>query len=135
MRRLYPLIFGLTLAIPPAFAQNTPQIRQTIEQQFTAMAQGDFARAFSYASPNIQALFGTAQQFEMMVRQGYPMVIAPREMRLGPLRQVAGNWWQRVMVLDQMGQTHALDYMMVETPQGWQINAVQVLPDAPSPSV
>jgi hypothetical protein len=134
MRRLYPLIFGLSLLILPAQAQQAPQIRQTITAQYDAMAQGDFARAFSYASPNIQALFGTPQRFEAMVRQGYPMVIAPREMRLGPLRQVAGNLWQRVVLVDQAGRLHELDYMMVETSQGWQINGVQLLPGAPSPS-
>ncbi len=26
------------------------------------------------------------------------------------------------------GRTYLLDYMMVETPEGWQINAVQLLP-------
>jgi hypothetical protein len=44
------------------------------------------------------------------------------------LRTVAGNLWQRVMITDVEGRTHLLDYMMVETPEGWQINAVQLLP-------
>jgi len=32
------------------------------------------------------------------------------------------------MVTDQAGRTHLLDYQMVETAQGWQINGVQLLP-------
>jgi hypothetical protein len=44
------------------------------------------------------------------------------------LRTVAGNLWQRVMITDDMGRTHLLDYQMIETPEGWQINAVQLLP-------
>ena len=44
--------------------------------------------------------------------------------------EVAGNLWQRVMVTDQAGRTHLLDYQMVQTGQGWQINAVQLLPQA-----
>jgi hypothetical protein len=43
------------------------------------------------------------------------------------LREVAGNLWQRVMVTDEAGQTFLLDYMMVQTADGWQINAVQLL--------
>ena len=28
---------------------------------------------------------------------------------------------------DSAGRTHMLDYQMVETPEGWQINAVELL--------
>ena len=44
------------------------------------------------------------------------------------LRDVAGNTWQRVMVTDLSGATHLLDYQMIQTDTGWQINAVQLLP-------
>jgi hypothetical protein len=128
MRRLYPLIAAMMLALPAA-AQDAP-IRATIQSQIDAMAADDFARAFTFAAPNIQGMFGTAQQFELMVRSGYPMVVAPREVRMLQLRTVAGNLWQRVLMVDQNGATHLLDYMMVETPQGWQIAAVQLLPNA-----
>jgi hypothetical protein len=126
MHRLYALIAALMLALP-ATAQEEP-IRKTIQSQIDAMAQDDFPQAFSYASPNIKGIFGTAENFEMMVKKGYPMVVAPREVRMLELRTVAGNLWQRVMMVDQKGATHLLDYMMVETPEGWQINAVQLLP-------
>jgi hypothetical protein len=48
--------------------------------------------------------------------------------RMLELRSVAGNLWQRVLVTDLQGRGFLLDYMMVETPDGWQINAVQLLP-------
>ena len=44
------------------------------------------------------------------------------------LRDVAGDLWQRVRITDQAGRAHYLAYMMIETPEGWQINAVQLLP-------
>jgi len=34
-----------------------------------------------------------------------------------------------VLVTDQSGRTHVLDYQMVQTPEGWQINGVQLLPE------
>jgi hypothetical protein len=43
------------------------------------------------------------------------------------LREVSGLLWQRVMITDQMGRTHILDYQMIETSEGWQINGVQLL--------
>ena len=111
----------------PAAAQEEP-IQQTIQSQIDAFLADDFARAFTYASPNIKGIFGTAENFGRMVEQGYPMVRNPGEIRLLELREVAGNLWQRVMITDTAGRTHLLDYMMVETPNGWQINAVQLLP-------
>ena len=63
-----------------------------------------------------------------MVKNGYPMVYRPADVQMMELREVAGNLWQRVRITDQAGAGWYLDYMMVETAEGWQINAVQILP-------
>ena len=127
MRRgLYAVLTVVCLAFP-ATAQEQP-IQDTIQSQIDAFIADDFAKAFSYASPNIKGLFGTAENFGAMVTQGYPMVHRPAKVEMQELREVAGNLWQRVRVIDQAGQAHFLDYMMIETPEGWQINAVQLLP-------
>lgn len=123
---LYGLLTAALLALP-ALAQEEP-IRKTIQSQLDAFQADDFARAFTFASPNIKGIFGTAENFGAMVKNGYPMVHRPAEVQMGELREVAGNLWQRVRIIDQAGRGHLLDYMMVETPEGWQINAVQLLP-------
>jgi Domain of unknown function (DUF4864) len=124
--RLSVLVLSLMLALPAA-AQEEP-IRKTIQSQIDAFLADDFARAFTFASPNIQGIFGTPENFGAMVKNGYPMVYRPAEVEMGALREIAGNLWQRVRVVDQAGAAWFLDYMMVETPEGWQINAVQLLP-------
>jgi hypothetical protein len=130
--RLAALLFAATLAVPatlslPALAQEGP-IQETIQSQIDAFQADDFARAFTFASPNIKGLFGTPENFGAMVKNGYPMVYRPSDVEMLELREIAGNLWQRVRVIDQGGSAYFLDYMMVETPEGWQINAVQVLP-------
>jgi Domain of unknown function (DUF4864) len=120
-------LFGLhALADEP---RNTT-IEGVIQNQITAFQADDFATAFAFASPNIKGIFQTPENFGAMVAQGYPMVYRPDAVRMLELRRVAGNLWQRVMVTDQAGRTHLLDYMMIETADGWQINAVQLLPQA-----
>lgn len=126
MRLVYACLTVIVLCLP-ASAQEDP-IRQTIQNQLDAFQADDFARAFSFASPTIKGIFGTAENFGAMVRNGYPMVYRPSEVEMMELREVAGNLWQRVRVVDQTGRAHLLDYMMIETPEGWQINAVQLLP-------
>jgi hypothetical protein len=111
----------------PLQAQDKP-IESTIQSQLDAFLADDFAAAFRYASPNIKGIFGTPDNFGAMVKQGYPMVWRHGAVQMLELRTVAGNLWQRVMITDDMGRTHLLDYQMIETPEGWQINAVQLLP-------
>ena len=123
---IYAVLVSACLAVP-AFAQEDP-IQRTIQSQLDAFVKDDFATAFTFASPMIKGMFGTAENFGMMVAQGYPMVYRPSAVKMLELRTVAGNLWQRVMITDVEGRTHLLDYMMVETPDGWQINAVQLLP-------
>ena len=122
---LYGLLTAALLALPAA-AQEEP-IQQTIKNQLDAFQADDNARAFSFASPNIKTIFGTPENFGAMVTQGYPMVHRPSAVTMLELREVAGNLWQRVMITDEAGRTHLLDYQMVETPEGWQINGVQLL--------
>lgn len=125
---LFAVLFASTLAAGRAVAAQDAPIRETIQNQIDAFLADDFARAFSYASPNIKGIFQTPENFGAMVREGYPMVYRPAEVEMGALREIAGNLWQRVRVVDQAGKAWNLDYMMIETAEGWQINAVQLLP-------
>lgn len=123
---LYAILTAACLALP-AQAQEAP-IQSTIQSQLDAFLVDDFARAFTFASPMIKGMFGTSDNFGTMVQQGYPMVARHGAVQMLELRTVAGNLWQRVMITDTMGRTHLLDYQMVDSADGWQINAVQLLP-------
>lgn len=129
MRVLLFAVLCLTALALPLRAQQVP-IQDTITNQLDAMQAEDFVRAFSYASPTIKSIFGSVENFETMVKRGYPMVWQHDSVRMLELRTVAGNLWQRVMITDLAGRSHLLDYMMVETAEGWQINAVQLLQNA-----
>ncbi len=111
----------------PAFAQEAP-IQSTIQSQLDAFTTQDSAKAFSYASPTIKGIFGNSNNFGLMVQNGYPMVWQHQAVKMLELRAIAGNLWQRVMITDGAGATFLLDYKMMETPEGWQIDAVQLLP-------
>lgn len=104
-----------------------PGIETTIRGQMDAFQADDFATAFTFASPNIKMLFGTSDRFGQMVRNGYPMVWRPGEVRFLELRDIDGALWQKVMIRDRAGEFHVLDYQMINGPEGWQINGVQIL--------
>ncbi|HMO70500.1 MAG TPA: DUF4864 domain-containing protein [Paracoccaceae bacterium] len=121
---------ALLLPFAPAAAQDRAGIEGTIRGQITAFLADDVATAFTFASPNIRGLFRTPENFGAMVRDGYPMVWRPSDVRMLGLREVGGRLWQRVMVTDGQGRTHLLDYQMIPAGDGWQINGVQLLQSA-----
>jgi hypothetical protein len=97
-----------------------------IAAQIEAFLADDFDTAFSYASPMIQGMFQTPENFGVMVREGYPMVWRPSDVEFLSLETRQGVLWQDVLVRDAGGALHILEYQMVEGDEGWRINAVRV---------
>lgn len=110
-----------------AVAQGS-DIQSTIGRQIEAFQADDFEAAFGFASPNLRRLFGSSENFRSMVTRGYPMVWRPSEVRYLELSEIAGSYWQKVLIKDQNGAVHILAYRMLETEMGWKINGVQLLP-------
>jgi hypothetical protein len=103
-------------------------IRQVISDQIAAFRADDLATAFSYASPAIREMFGDADRFGRMVRDGYPMVWRPGNVRFAALEDRNGRWVQGVIVTDQAGALHVLDYEKVPLDGEWRINGVSLRP-------
>lgn len=116
-------LWGLTF---PVVAQERG-IEDTIGQQLEAFKSDDVGTAFAFASPTIKNIFRTPENFAAMVQQGYPMVWRPAEVTYLEQREIAGAIWQKVQITDGAGRIHILDYQMIESPDGWQINGVQLL--------
>ncbi len=116
--------------VGPAKAQDDP-IQGVISSQIEAFKQDDFATAFTFASPAIKRLFGSPDRFGMMVMRGYPMVWRPADVQYLEQRQVGALTYQKVLIQDAAGAFFTLEYEMIQTPDGWQINGVQFLEEPP----
>ncbi len=111
-----------------ALAQDAQDgITATIQSQIDAFRADDFETAFSFASPTIKGIFGNSDRFGSMVRQGYPMVWRPGSVRYLELEERGAGAFQKVLITDMQGVPHVLEYQMIETPDGWQINGVRIL--------
>jgi hypothetical protein len=125
-------ILILMAAMPVGAAAQEAEERTAIEtviaDQLADFVERDVPGAWEDASPLIQGMFGTPENFGAMVENGYPMVWDNSEARFMELREEAGALRQKVMVEDPEGRLWVLDYEMVELPEGWKINGVQVLP-------
>jgi len=122
--------FSLVLflsCLGPVSAQDDP-VTSVIDQQLGAFLEDDFATAFTFASPMIREMFGNEERFEAMVRNGYPMVHRPGRVTYLEQRAEDDATFQDVEIIDRDGRAHYLEYEMVETPYGWQINGVRFIP-------
>ena len=120
-------LIALCLWSAGATAQDR-DAQKIISDQMAAFAAGDMDMAFTYASPGIQSQFGSAQTFGQMVEQGYPMVWRPAEVLFLDDRTEGGALVQRVMITDQGGRVHVLDYYMQADGSGLRIGGVRIVP-------
>ena len=127
MNRLTPAVLAALLAQPAALHAQDTAITSAIDGQIAAFLEDDFNRAFSFASPMIQNMFQTPERFGMMVRQGYPMVHRPAEVQYGSAEVDGMVTRQRVLITDQSGTLHMLEYEMVPMGGSWLINGVRML--------
>ena len=127
LQRLLPIVLAFGLVLPAAAQDRDPAIEGVIQSQIEAFLQDDFDRAFTFASPGIKQFFGTSERFGLMVRQGYPMVWRPADVQYLDQEPRGGAVLQKVLITDGDGVPHVLEYQMIPTPDGWQINGVQLL--------
>ncbi len=126
-RRAMALAGAAALAAGAARAQDA-EIRETITRQFEAFAAEDVEGAFGYASPGIQGMFGSAENFGRMVREGYPMVWRPGSYAFSGLEDEGGRLRQTVVITDRSGAAWVADYWMVQVDGRWRIDGVSLRP-------
>ncbi|SPF75190.1 hypothetical protein ALP8811_00175 [Aliiroseovarius pelagivivens] len=123
MRFPTSLLLAMALMLSPAYAQEQ-SIEDVISSQIDAFGAQDADKAFSYASPTIQSLFGTPEAFGMMVQNGYPMVQNPAELEYVDQITNGSYTLQRLRIQDQSGQDHWFAYEMIVIDGDWRINGV-----------
>ena len=123
-------IFALFLLAAPLFAGDKEDIQATISRQLEAFRIDDFAKAFSYASPSIQSIFGGPDNFESMVKRGYPMVWKPGKVIFLSVDPYPHGMAQNIQIFDRNKKAHYLRYYMVKLGDNWKISGVEILPSS-----
>lgn len=104
-------------------------IRAVIQRQLQAFQKDDAEEAFTFASPEIRAKFGTAQNFFQAVKTSYAAVYRPRSVMFEKLVTVQGILTQEVVLLDQNGDLVKALYLMEKQPDGtWKISGCFIVP-------
>ena len=102
---------------------DSAAIRDIIQSQVDAFRRDDGDAAFGYASPAIHGMFGAADIFMDMVRQGYQPVYRPKVFDFGEIVTLNGQVTQKVHVVGPDGRPVTAFYPMTQLPDGsWRID-------------
>ena len=107
-------------------ATDQQESRAVIEAQLEAFKQGDSAKAFSYATPNIQTMFGDAETFMRMVRSGYDVVVQPANVRFVKFQSDGTNAQHAVQMIDRQKTLWNVYYVLQKRSDGsWKISSCE----------
>ena len=104
-------------------------IRAVISSQLEAFQKDDAEGAFSFASSEIQAQFGTPDNFLRMVKAAYQPVYRPRSVMFENMTTIEGFPAQQVLLLDRDGNLIRALYLMKKQSNGkWKISGCYLVP-------
>ena len=135
-RVLLPIFVAMAICLGGMARAGNADFESIISRQIEAFGNADGATAFGFASPALQQLFQTPDNFMSMVRRGYAAVYAPRRFSFsGTETDAQGRPVQLVEVVDKDGRVWTARYTFEKQPDGtWRIAAV-TLEKAPGADV
>ncbi|MBI2256636.1 MAG: DUF4864 domain-containing protein [Proteobacteria bacterium] len=133
MRLAAALSLFLFLLAPFAQAESSAadhaQFQEIITRQILAFEANDGVTAFGFASPDLQAKFGTPAIFMEMVRSGYAPVYQPRSVEFRAVVERDTGPEQQVFIIGPDGRSYIAHYMMERQPDGsWRISGCYLEP-------
>ena len=103
-------------------------VRAVILAQFDAFSADDAKRAFSYATPKLREMFGTADRFIEVVRAAYPAVYRHETVAFLKPELAEGSLVQGVHLTDAEGVLWLALYRLErQRDKSWRISACQLV--------
>lgn len=116
------VIFGFSAPAAALSDSDRATVQSVIDRQLQAFLHDDGATAYSFAAPNIKAMYPSVDAFMAMVRQGYPPVYRPRSYSFEELMEEPGYLKQEVEIVDAEGGFWTAVYTLrQETDGSWKI--------------
>jgi ketosteroid isomerase-like protein len=126
----------LTAAFAQVSETTAQAVKSTIQAQLAAFAKDDGDLAFSYAAPNIRALFQTPQNFMAMVQGAYPVVYRPSKLLFLAASDMDSAVVQPVKMWDQNDRSWIATYKLERQADGrWLIDACVLVRDRASSNI
>ncbi len=128
---LAALVLPSAQAAQPALAPaDEKAVVAVVQAQLDAFAADDASKAFSFAAPTIQKMFGSAPRFLAMVREQYPVVYRPSSTAFFKPERQDDQVLLRVSMSDaDGGQWLAVYSLQQQKDKRWRIAGCVVVPN------
>jgi hypothetical protein len=104
-------------------AQTTSEAQTIVSKQIAAIERDDAVEAYSYAAPQIQAMFPDPEVFLTMVAAHYAAIHRHRSVEFGPVEQQNDRMAEAVIFTDSDGGVWTALYKLEKQPEGgWKIS-------------
>ena len=133
LKRVF-LVYLMVLNIAgPALSGPEHELRRSviavIKGQIEAFKQDDGDKAFSFASPDVQEQFGTADAYLLKFATAYKAVYRPKSVTFLNLATPRGRLVQRVLLLGPDGNAVVALFPMVRMDDGsWRVDGCVLVP-------
>jgi hypothetical protein len=109
----------------PARADDGAAFQRIISDQIAAFNSDNGTKAFSFATPELQRMFMTPDNFMSMVKKGYQPVYRQKSFRFAEtFTDPAGRPAQKVVIVDQAGKVWTAIYTFEKQLDGtWRISS------------
>ena len=103
------------------------EVQRIIGSQIQAFRSEDHEKAFSFAAPSIQQIFGSTDRFIKMVKKGYGAIYGARSWSFGRGEVRGDALVQEVLIMGPQGRDWVALYTLRKQPDGsWRIAGVQM---------
>lgn len=119
--------FGQPANADPLSDSDARAIHDVVQSQLAAFAQDDAVRAFSFASPALQASIGSPDRFLDMVKRAYPPVYRNQRAIYSVPQNVAGHTLMKVRLTGIDSSVWLAVYEMEHEADGrWSISGCKL---------
>ena len=113
---------------PKLPAELQTVVQQIIVGQIEAFRSEDHEKAFSFAAPSIQEIFGSTDRFIRMVKNGYGAIYGARNWSFGRGEMRGEELAQEVLIVGPEGRDWVALYTLRKQSDGtWLIYGVQMI--------
>ena len=122
----FVFFFGFVNAGTPVSENKNEEeiVKSVISSQIAAFMEKNIEKAYSFAAPNIKRQFSNAENFGLMVRNGYPVIWKPKSYQFVEFSTNGKRSIQRVLFRSASDSLLTYDYLLEKINSEWRIAGV-----------
>lgn len=125
---VFCFVLPLNVSAEEISKDDEKAFKEIISSQIMAFQADNADAAFAFATPKLQEVFRSPENFISMVQQGYEPVYRPKSFEFGPTEFKDGQPTQVVSIIGPAGALWAALYTFEQQPNGsWRISGVYLV--------